>query len=150
MKTSKKKKENKYITIISLTFLITLVIGILLLIKIYKDNSELKITLISNLNIEINSKVNLLSFIKEIKNGEILTQDAFLDTSKLGTKKIEILTKDKHNNEKIYSFNINIIDTLKPSIEGNKELITYIGENIDLLQDVSTNDNSNEDIIIKI
>lgn len=149
-KRSKKKRNKNLISIITITIIISIVLGGLLFIKIYKENNELQIVLISNLNVEINSEVSLLSFIKDIKNGEILTEDTTLDTSKIGTKKLEILIKDKLNKEEKYSFNINIVDTTEPTIKGNTELITYIGKNIDLLKDVSATDNSNEDITVSI
>ena len=149
-KRSKKKRNKNLISIITITIIISIVLGGLLFIKIYKENNELQIVLISNLNVEINSEVSLLSFIKDIKNGEILTEDTTLDTSKIGTKKLEILIKDKFNKEEKYSFNINIVDTTEPTIKGNTELITYIGKNIDLLKDVSATDNSNEDITVSI
>jgi D-alanyl-D-alanine carboxypeptidase len=149
-KRSKKKRHKILINKIVIFLIISIVLGGLLFIKIYKENNQLQINLISNLNVEINSEVNLLSFIKEIKNGEILTEDTTLNTSKLGTKKLEILIKDKFNKEEKYSFNINIVDTIEPTIKGNAELITYIGKNIDLLKDVSATDNSNEDITVSI
>ena len=149
-KRSKKKRNKNVISIITITIIISIILGGLLFIKIYKENNKLQIDLISNLNVEINSEVSLLSFIKDIKNGEILTEDTTLDTSKIGTKKLEILIKDKFNKEEKYSFNINIVDTTEPTIKGNTELITYIGKNIDLLKDVSATDNSNEDITVSI
>ena len=145
-----KKGHKVLISTITIFLIISIVLGGLLFVKIYKDKNKLQIDLVSNLNIEINSEVNLISFIKDIKNGEILTKDTTLNTSKLGTQNLEILIKDKFNKEKKHSFNINIVDTIEPSIKGNKELITYIGKSIDLLKDVSATDNSKEDITVSI
>lgn len=149
MKVVRKKRKNIIITSI-IIIILTIIISSLIFIKIYKDRNSLKIILISNLNTEINSETNLLSFIKEIKNGELLTEDKKINTSTLGTQKIELLIKDKFNKEINYSFNINIIDTLKPSIKYNEEIISYVGKEVNLLKDVTVNDNSNEDIIAKV
>ena len=55
----------------------------------------LKIVLIDNLDVEINSEVNLLSFIKNHDGLEIVSEDAKVDTSILGEKELIIKYKDK-------------------------------------------------------
>lgn len=151
MKVRRKKKKNKTILIISIIILLIIfIIGALLFIKIYKEKNTLKVSLTDNLDVEINSEVKLLSFIENIHNGEILTEDTTIDTSKLGSKNLEILIKNAFDEEVKYSFEINIIDTLKPSIESKQELTTYKGKKIDLLKDVSATDNSLEDIEVLV
>jgi len=150
MKRRNKKKKKKNILIIIIILIIIFLIGISLYLKSYKDKNSLKVTLISNLEIEINSEVNLLSFIKDIKNGEILTKDIKIDTSKLGKQNLEILIKNDFEEEIKYPFKINIIDTIKPSIESKEEITTYKGKAINLLENVSVTDNSLEEISIKV
>lgn len=151
MKKRKKKKKKikkifKFISIITIISLITIIT-----ILIYKKQiNKPIINLISDLNIEINSDINLLSLVESIQNGEILTKDTKLDTSKLGKQKIDILIKNKNNQKETYTFEINIIDTTKPTINSNEEIITYLGKNIDLLKQVSTTDNSNDSVSIEI
>ena len=119
-------------------------------ITTYKEKYELKVTLTPNLDVEINTEVNLLSFIKDIKNGEILTEDNKIDTSTLGSKELEILLKNNFEKEVKYTFKINIIDTLKPTIESKEELTTYVGQEIDLLKSVIVTDNSLEEITVTV
>ena len=64
----------------------------------------------------------------------------------MGKKKLEILIKNKNNEEEKYNFNITIVDTTKPVIEAKKEISTYVGSDIDLLKDVKVTDNSLEEI----
>lgn len=143
----KKKRKLKYKNIIIASFLIIISI---LSIKIYTDKNILKVIPINNLNIEINSNIKLSSLIKEIKNGKLLSDDQKIDTSKLGKQIINLLIKDKYGKEKNYEININVIDTTKPTLTHNKEIISYVGKEIDLLKEVSITDNSNEEINIKV
>jgi D-alanyl-D-alanine carboxypeptidase len=145
MKKRRKKKKNKIILPI-IIIIILIIIGLFLFNKKYQDKNKLNITLINNLDIEINSKTNLLSCIKDIKNGEILTEDSTIDTSKLGKQNLEILLKDNFNKEKKYSFEINIVDTTKPTIEYKENISSYVGKEINLLKDITVTVNSKEEI----
>ena len=153
----KENKNSKKIIIIIISFLIIVLLGISIyfLINNKKDNTELeeennnipelKITLIDNLNVEINSEVSLLSFIKNHDGLEIVSEDTIIDTSALGEKELIIKYKDQ-TEEKETKFTINIKDTTIPSIEYSKDLSTTVGTEIDLLKDVKVTDNSLEEI----
>lgn len=152
-----KKKRNKIILIIGIIILLIIIIStIILVIKSPKQKTntltkqEIIVTLAPDLNFEINSTVNLLSLIKNIKNGELITEDTTIDTSVLGSHNLELLIKNENNEEETYTFQIQIIDTTKPIIEGTKELTTYIGQNINLLENISVTDNSLETIPIEV
>lgn len=149
-KIRKKKKKLTFIIISIFLILIAFAIGTIIFIKIYKEKNTLQITLISNLNVEINSKVNLLSFVKDIKNGQIITQDTEIDTSKLGNQNLELLTQNSFNEEEKINFKIKIVDTTKPSIKAKEEITIYKGKEINLLEHVSATDNSKEEISIEI
>lgn len=151
-KRKKRKKKSNNLLIIIIIFIIIIIstTGIFLYKKSYNKKNELKITLVENLDVEINSETNLLSFIKSIKSGEILTEDSKIDTSKLGKKDLEILIKNALDEEVKYNFKVNVIDTTKPTIENNEEITTYKGKKIDLLENVTVTDNSLEEISIEI
>ena len=151
MKRINKKKKRKVIiiTIILILLLLISIISIIIFLHI-KEKNKANIKLISNLNVEINTKIKSSDFIENIKNGEIISEDIEINTSKLGKQTIKILIKNKNNKEEKYSFEINIIDTTKPTIKYSKEITTHIGKNIDLLKDVSISDNSLEDIPIEV
>lgn len=142
-----KRKIKKIFILLILIFIIS--ISILIYIKI-KEKNQPTIKLTNNLDIEINTDINLLSLIENIENGKIISNDTKIDTSTLGKQKLNLRIKNKYNKEETYSFEINIIDTTKPTIDNPLEITTYINKDIDLLKYVSTTDNSNKDISIKI
>ena len=142
-----KRKIKKIFILLILIFIIS--ISILIYIKI-KEKNQPTIKLTNNLDIEINTDINLLSLIENIENGKIISNDTKIDTSTLGKQKLNLRIKNKYNKEETYSFEINIIDTTKPTIDNPLEITTYINKDIDLLKYVSTTDNSNEDVSIKI
>jgi len=136
--------------------ILVVVVAILIIIKIDENKEEktiatkdLKVILIENLDVEINSEVNLLSFVKEVKNGEIITEDEQVDTSVLGEKELIIKLKEKEKNSD-YKFKINIVDTTNPVINFKEELSVIVGKNIDLTEGVIVSDNSKEDIEVKV
>ncbi len=154
---AKKSKKKIIIIIISILVGILLILGIYLFINNKNDNlkdnnnnkndnnSNSLIKLIDNLDVEINSEVNLLSFISNIKDLDIVSSDEKIDTSILGEKELIIKYKGQ-DEEKEYKFIINIKDTTMPVIEYQKELTTTVGTTIDLLKNVKVTDNSLEEI----
>ena len=115
-----------------------------------ENKNKVKIVYNDKLTTEINSEVMLKSFIKEINNGVILNGDDNIDTSKIGKKELEIVVKNKDDEEEKHKFKIEVIDTTKPEIEAQKEISSYIGQDVDLLKDVKVNDNSKEEIKAKV
>ena len=111
-----------------------------------EEREKLEVVLKSNLDVEINSEVMLLSFIDNVKNGEVITEDEKLNTSKLGEQELVVSINHLDKDVEDYKFKINIVDTTKPVIEAKKELTAYVGNKIDLLKDVKVTDNSKEDI----
>lgn len=110
------------------------------------NNNKFEIELNDNLNFELDSDVFLLSFIKKVSNGELLTENKKIDTSKLGKQEIKINYLDNKKKKHDYKFKIRIVDTTKPVIECQKELSTNIGVDIDLLKNIKVSDNSKEKI----
>ena len=148
---NKNNKKKVIIIFICVLIIILLVLGVFIFINNKnkkledRNDSKLKIVLIDNLDVEINSEVNLLSFIKDNNGLEIISEDTKIDTSTLGEKELIIKYKEK-DEEKEYKFSINIKDTTIPNIEYQKELSTTVGTEIDLLKDVKVSDNSLEEI----
>ena len=140
----KKKKKYFYLKLL-LVLIVIIVILLILKFKIF-TKEDYSIELIDNLNIEINSAITNLDLIKSYKNLEIVSTEEKIDTSTLGEKTINLVIKDKSDEQHDYSFNINIVDTTIPIIEGKEEFSTTLGNKIDLLAGVNVTDNSNEDI----
>ncbi len=113
------------------------------------DDTDNNIVLIDNLDIEINSKINLLSLISKENNAKITSKDEIINTSTLGEQELTI-NYINNNEEKEYNFKINIVDTQKPTIKYKKSLTTTVGTKINLLKGVSAIDNSKEKIKVNV
>ena len=139
--------KKKYVLIITvLVLLLCIILGTFL----YFKSKELKVVLLPDLNVEINSKVYNTDYIKNIKNGKIKTKKKVIDTSKLGKKKVKLIITNYFKKNIKYSYIIRIVDTKKPSIKFNSEIKVYAGEEVDLLKDVSVSDNSKEEIKVEV
>jgi len=152
-----RRSKRKINIIIIIVLLLVLLISILyVFVKRTLNNdkkmekNKVEVVLVSNLEVEILSKVNLLSFIKNVQNGEIITEDSEVDTSELGSHDLEIMIKNDYGEEEKYSFKIQVVDTLKPTIESKKEFTVYVGNKINLLEGVVVEDNSLENISVNI
>ena len=146
----KKKSKKKIITIISVVLvLIIIIIGIILFVVNKINSSKINVILKDDLEVEINSKVKLLSFIDKIENGEVVSEDVEVDTSSLGTKSLEIELKNKDKKE-TYKFDINVVDTTAPVIEAEDNITINIDDEVDLVKYATVSDNSKEDIKVEI
>lgn len=138
-------KKKIIIGIIISIILIAGIMTIILLLNNKKEEPKETIVLKDKLDVEINSEVNLLSFVSDDNKVKIVSEDEIIDTSTLGEKEVIIKYLDKDKEEE-YTFKINVIDTQAPTIEHKKELSTTEGNEIDLLKDVKVIDNSKEEI----
>lgn len=133
-----KKKKLKKKTFIILSIILILVF----LLIIYYSREQIKVSLSSNLDVQINTQVYIKDFVSS--EYKIINLDEQIDTSSLGEKSISAKVLNKNKKEKLYEFNIKVIDTIEPIIEFNKTIEIKENEKIDLLKDVVVTDNSNE------
>ena len=103
-----------------------------------------------DLTIKLNEEVLNTKGITELENGTIITEEQNIDTSKLGEQTITIIIKDNEDNEKEYTFKVNVIDDEPPVITYKKELSTTAGTKINLLKNVSAKDNSGKKIEVTV
>jgi len=149
-KKKRKSKKKLFIILTNIIFII-LVLGIVIYLVhknniLEKEKNRMRVVLKDNLEVEINSQVYLLSFIDTVKNGNIITEDMLVDTSKLGNKDLVVTIKNIYDEEIEYKFNILIKDTEKPIIKGKDKVTIYVGNDVDLLKGVTVSDNSLEEI----
>ena len=152
MKNSVRTKETKKKRL-RIFIIISIIILILILAVsgyIYYNSKRYRVTLNKKREININEEVYNTDFVKDIKNGTIITEKEMLDTSKLGKKKVVLEIKDYFKKTKKYSYSIVIVDKENPNIEYVDKLSTTVGTEINLLDGVSANDNSNEEIGVTI
>lgn len=143
-----RKKQTKKIIVVAL--LIVLVLFFVLFFFNRKKEDSFKINLIDNLNIEINEQYKVSKFIKNIEKGKMINKDFVIDSSKLGKKKISIKIEYKKKTYD-YSFTVDVVDTIAPIIDSSKEIVTNVGQKVDLYKSVIVTDNSkNTDNIVTI
>ena len=152
MSKRKSHKNHKllYIIIIVLSLAVLGYFGYLKYQEKIINENRVKVVINDNLKVEINSEYILDNFVKEIINGTITNKDDIVDTSTLGEKDLELLIKNKNDEDEKFDFQIEVIDTTKPKIEAKKEIISYIGKDVNLLDGVTVTDNSKEEIKAKV
>ncbi len=139
-------KKGKLMVTFSILFLI-----IVLVVVVYsKYREEPKVILNDNLKVSLNEKVNILSFVDKIEKGEICSKNDIIDTSSLGKKQIIIELKNRFSRKTNYIFEIEVIDTEKPTIFYTTILQTTVGIKIDLLKDVKVTDNWDKDLKVTV
>lgn len=134
--------KKKKIIIISIIIIILIISSIL----IFLNYQEMEVTIKEKIEVPLNGKLTNLDNITNLKNGQIITDEKTIDTSKIGEQKINISIKNKLGKVKEYHYIVNVYDDEKPSIIFSKELTIEEGQNIDLLKDVKVEDNSQEKI----
>ena len=142
------KKKKAIIIVVSIISL--LLVGTSIGIYCFVKSKVLKVSLDNNAKVEINTKVYNIDYIKNVKNGTIITKKKEIDTSKLGKQKISIKIKDHFKKIKEFTYQIEIIDTEKPKIEFTDKISITEGTKVDLLKDVKATDNSKEEIKVTV
>ena len=146
-------KKIKYLFI--LLFIILIVVGSLVVIKYNNEQKEKKkLSYKEEITIKIGDKLpNINDYVDKkdqdkIKNTSIDWKDITIE---------ENTTYYSGTYQGIFKFNdkkiivrLNVIDDIKPSIEGVKDITIYEKEDIDLLKNIKTNDNSKDKIDIKV
>ena len=135
----KKKRNIKKWILISIFALILIVFTIIFL----DSKNPIEVVLKDNLKVEVNSEAKISDFINSINTGEMVSEDKNINTTKLGKQQINIQINYKEKSYN-YNFEIEVVDTINPVIEAKEEISIYVGNTIDLIQDVKVTDNSNE------
>jgi len=152
MKKRRKKKRLKVLLFLSLIIMIALVSIVMYFIN-KNDNEEennLKVTLVDNLEIAVNSEVKISSLISNIENGSIIDNEELLDTSKIGEKEVTIKIKNNKDKEEKYTFDVTIVDKEIPIIEAENKITITNGDEVDLLSYITVNDNYDKELDIKV
>ena len=140
-----KLKISKKCRVLIFIVLSVLVVSCIIVIIFVKTKS-LKIELKKDNKIEINSKLSNTDMITSIKNGKVISKKEMVDTSKLGKKTIKIKVKNYFNKTKVFTYNIKIVDTKKPTIEADDNISIIEGDELDLKSKAKVSDNSKEKI----
>lgn len=139
------KKKVKIIIVISVLVVVILIIG-----GIYLNSKMLVLEYEHNIEVDVNEKLYNLDAIKNIKNGKIITKRELVNTTKLGKVKVTFQVENFFKKRVKYKYIVNVVDKEAPKIIFKNELESEIGEEIDLLKDVTVEDNSKENIIPQV
>ena len=138
-----KKKIMIIISIILITIL-----AVILYQYIRVKTAKVNVVLIDNLNLEVNDKKHVSSFIKSI-NGKIVN-DYIIDSSKLGSKKISFTYINDQKIKVHYFYNIKVVDDISPIIWLNNSYKVSVGSNTDLNKSILCGDNYDDRPTCKI
>ena len=139
------KKKVKIIIVISVLVVVILIIG-----GIYLNSKRLVLEYEHNIEVDVNEKLYNLDAIKNIKNGKIITKKELVNTTKLGKVKVTFQVENFFKKRVKYKYIVNVVDKEAPKIIFKNELESEMGEEIDLLKDVTVEDNSKENIIPQV
>jgi len=153
----KRRKKRKLKKKVFLFLCLIFIIGIVSIVMYFinkdsekKIKSDIKVTLVENLEIDVNSEVKISSLITNIENGTIVDNDELLDTSKIGKKEVSIKLNNEENIDEDYTFEVTIVDKEKPVIEAKDKITITVGDEIDLLSYVTASDNYDKEFDIKV
>lgn len=136
--------KNKKNIMIGTIVIVLLALGLFIYQKFVKQQLHFK----DDLTVEINGKFDPLSYISEVKHGnikEVTCQSKNLNIKKLGEYEIVYTYKNRD-----YEAIIQVVDTTKPVFNGLDDLTVSINTTPDLKAGVEVNDNSLEEIKYKI
>ena len=122
-------------------------VGIVLIgFGVYIYSQQLKIEFWDHAEVGVNETAYNDQFVKNIKNGKIITEKALIDTSNMGEINISLTVKPDWGSEQVFTYSVSVVDHESPNISFADYLETDIGNEIDLLQGVRVTDNSGEEI----
>ena len=140
---SVRRRKNRRIKIVLFLVLLLLVGGGIIL---YYNSKKLDVLYDKEITINYGSNYSIKEAIKNIKNGEIVDDGIEVDTSKLGSQEIVVLVKDEFGKTHEYKIKVNVVDKESPYIHGVRDIEITEGDSVDLLKDISVEDNSLEEI----
>lgn len=102
-------------------------------------NAIIKVELVDDLNVPFNTKIKVSDLINNI-NGEII-DDYYINTEELGKKEVSFKYINEENIEIPYTYEINIIDNIPPTIWLNSSYSIYVGDTSSLEEEIMCADN---------
>lgn len=146
------RRKKSYYVVRAVGAVIGIAVLALLVMFIYVNlfgiNSKVHLTE-SHPTAEINSEVMASSFIESIDDGGTVSQDAAVDTTRLGNTECTV-TISIDGKEKEYYMDIEVQDTTAPVIDCGSAINVLKGSNPDMTAAAKASDNSGEDIQVSL
>ena len=141
----KKRRKIKLLLFLFLLVMIVLVSVILHFINL-NEKSIVKVVMVDDLEFDVDSEIKISNLFNSIENGKLVDEEELLDTSKIGKRKINVNVVNNYDKEEIISFEINVVDNIKPVIKGDDKIVIGTGDEIDLLSFVEVIDNYDSEL----
>lgn len=132
--------KKKIIIVMTLTGIILLIIGSILLLMTRKpkvDTSGYK--LIDNIEVNVYSQKKVSDFISSIK-GKVITNDK-INTEHLGKQKVDFIYENEKGEKRTGIINVNIVDQEEPLVWLSNSYNIKVGSKIDLNEEILCADN---------
>lgn len=139
----RKKKTRK------IKLLIFIIIVLLVAIVFYVKPRLLNVKYEKVVKVNLNDVYYDTDNIKIVSNGSFVSEKVKLDTSKLGTQEVVVTIKDSFNMNRKITYKLEVVDNSGPVIN-SKDLSTFVGKEIDLLEGVSAVDDSGEALQVTV
>lgn len=112
---------------------------------------SLEIILNTETTIEVNTQAMLYDYIENVENGTILSENAAIDTSKIGNVQMLAEFEDLTGVRQNRTLSFEIVDTQPPQVTNYTQTVTLTqGKQADLLSLITSSDNSGENVSVSI
>lgn len=142
-----KKRKLRCIVLVMIVIVLILALGGGLW---FVNKKKLEVTIADKVTVKLNEVYNKLDNVKDLKNGNILTDDEQVDTSRIGTIAINVEIENIWHKVTEYSYDVEVIDDEAPVITYTKEVSVTVGDDVNLLSNVTATDNSLEEIEVSV
>ena len=112
--------------------------------------SKIDYVLVENPVYEINTENLVSSLFSEINIGKLKDPDILLDTKNIGEKSQKVTIVSQLGTETVLDVIYNVNDTIPPTITGDEELSFIAGDEVDILEKFTAEDNSNQEVAFSI
>lgn len=147
----KLNKKRIVVIIISIIIVLFIILGVVFNHQFNKKKSINKyVTFNDDRTLEAGEVLDISKYIKEVIGGELVKEEMQIDTTKVGTFELKIKIKDANNEVEEFPLYIDIVDTTKPEITCKDIIEVNQGEQVDLLQDVTSKDSIDGELEVKV
>lgn len=146
-----KLNKKRIVVIISIIIVLFIILGVVFNHQFNKKKSINKyVTFNDDRTLEAGEVLDISKYIKEVIGGELVKEEMQIDTTKVGTFELKIKIKDANNEVEEFPLYIDIVDTTKPEITCKDIIEVNQGEQVDLLQDVTSKDSIDGELEVKV
>lgn len=147
----KLNKKRIVVIVISIIIVLFIILGVIFNYQFNKKKSINKSVIFNeDRTLEAGEILDISKYIKEVIGGELVTDEIQIDTTKVGTLELKVKVKDANNEVEEFPLYIDIVDTTKPEITCKDIIEINQGEQIDLLQDVTSKDSIDGELEVKV